>query len=124
MSRSAEERVFPFSCERLGSGLSETIVSSKAAPEILDTKCKSEFKHDFTNPEADARRCLVRKVFVNISQNSEQITCTRVSFLIKLKKLWRQCFLVHFTKFLGIPFFTEHLWWLLFLMGAIWTVLF
>ena len=35
--------------------------------------------------EAVARTCSVKKVFLKISQNSEENTCTRVSFLIKLK---------------------------------------
>ena len=41
--------VFQFSWERLGKGLWETIVSSKAVPEVLDMKYRSEFKHGFTN---------------------------------------------------------------------------
>ena len=28
-------------------------------------------------------------------------------------RLWRSCFLVNFAKFLGTPFVTEHLQWLL-----------
>ena len=49
MSRSAGRRVFLFSWERLGRGLWETIVSSKAVVEVLDMKYRSEFKHGFTN---------------------------------------------------------------------------
>ena len=59
---------------------------------------------------ADARkvgsshpRCSVKKVFLEISQNLQENTCGRVSFLIKL----------HFAKFLRTPSFIEHLWWLL-----------
>ena len=33
--------------------------------------------------EPVARRCSVRKVFLEISQNSQKNTCARVSFLIK-----------------------------------------
>ena len=29
------------------------------------------------------------------------------------KRLWHRCFPVNFVKFLRIPFFIEHLWWLL-----------
>ena len=29
------------------------------------------------------------------------------------KRLWHRCFPVSFVKLLRIPFFTEHLWWLL-----------
>ena len=33
--------------------------------------------------EAVVRRCSVKKVFLEISQNSQENTCARVSFLIK-----------------------------------------
>ena len=64
------------------------------------------------------------KVFLEISQNSQENTCARVSFLIKLqappaalskKRPWHRRFPVKFSKFLKTPFFTEHLWWLLFI---------
>ena len=29
------------------------------------------------------------------------------------KRLWHRCFPLSFPKFLGTPFLTEHLWWLL-----------
>ena len=48
--------------------------------------------------ETVARRCSVKKIFLENSQNSQENTCARVSF---------------FVKFLRIPFLTEHLWWLL-----------
>ena len=35
--------------------------------------------------EAVARRCSVKKVFLEISQNSQENTCAKVSFLIKLQ---------------------------------------
>ena len=35
--------------------------------------------------EAVAQRCSVKMVFLEISQNSQESTCTRVSFLIKLQ---------------------------------------
>ena len=38
-------------------------------------------------PEAVVRRCSVKKVFLEISQNSQENTCARVSFLIKLQAL-------------------------------------
>ena len=70
--------------------------------------------------EAVARRCSVKKVFIEISQNSRENTCSRVSFLIKLpawgpatlllkKRLWHKCFPLNFAKFLRTPFLTEHL---------------
>ena len=66
--------------------------------------------------------CSVKKVFKEISQNSQENICDRVSFLIKLqpepatlfkKRLWHRCFPVNFAKFLRTPFLTEHLQWLL-----------
>ena len=57
-------------------------------------------------------------MLLEISQNSQENTCARVSFLIKLqasacnfikKKLWHSCFLVNFVKFIRTPFVTEHL---------------
>ena len=72
--------------------------------------------------EAVVQRCSVKKVFLEISQNSQENNCARVSFLIKLqarpatllkKKLWHSCFPVNFVKFLRTPFYKEHLWWLL-----------
>ena len=73
--------------------------------------------------EAVAQRCSVKKVFLLISQNSQENTCARVSFLIKLqtrglqlyqkKRIWHSCFPVNFAKFLKTPFLREHLRWLL-----------
>ena len=37
-------------------------------------------------------------------------------FLNKVAGLWRWCFPVNFTKFLRLPFFIEHLRWLLLLI--------
>ena len=42
--KSAGGMVFLFSWERLGGGLLETIVFSKAVPEVLNMKYRSEFK--------------------------------------------------------------------------------
>ena len=38
------------------------------------------------NPEAATRSVLCKKLFLEISQNSQENTCTRVSFLIKLQQ--------------------------------------
>ena len=38
-----------------------------------------------SSSEAVAQRCFVKKVFLEISQNSQENTCARVSFLIKLQ---------------------------------------
>ena len=73
----------------------------------------------FENIEAVVQRCSVKKVLLEISQNSLENACARVSYLIKLpatllnKILSHKRFLVNFVKFLRRPFHIEHLWWLL-----------
>ena len=71
--------------------------------------------------ETTTRGVLWKKVFLEISKNSQENTCAKVSFLIKLqaycnfikKRLWHRCFPVNFAKFLRTPFLTKHLRWLL-----------
>ena len=84
----------------------------------------SEFS-DTVIKEAAVQRCSVKKVFLEISQNSQENTCAKISFLIKLQALglrpttllkkifWHRCFPVNFAKFLRTPSFIEQLWWLL-----------
>ena len=52
-------------------------------------------------------RCSVKKVFLEILQNSQENICARVSFLINCM------FSCEFCEISKTPFFTEHLWWLL-----------
>ena len=60
-----------------------------------------------------SRGVLFKKVFLEISPNSQENTYASVSFLIKLpaccnflkKRLWHRCFPVNFVKFLRTPFF-------------------
>ena len=61
--------------------------------------------------KAVAKSCSIKKAFLKISQNLQEIACARVSFL--KKRLWHRCFLVNFAKFLRTSFLTEHLRWLL-----------
>ena len=65
--------------------------------------------------EGGVQRCSVKMVFLKISQNSQEITSARVSFLINFikKETLAQLFLVNFAKFLRIPSPTEHFPWLL-----------
>ena len=77
---------------------------------IHATLMRDNYKSSLT--EAVVQTFSVKKVLLESSQNSRENTCARVSFLIK-KKLWHWCFAVNFTKFLRIPFLTEHLHWLL-----------
>ena len=63
--------------------------------------------------ETVAKRCSIKKVFLEISQNSPENICARVSILLKQKRFWRRYFPVKFAKILRTPFLTEHLQWLL-----------
>ena len=47
--------------------------------------------------------CSIKKMFLEVSQNSQENICARVSFLIK-KRLWHRCFPTNFAKFLRTPF--------------------
>ena len=67
--------------------------------------------------EAVAQRCSVKKMFLKVSQNSQENICARDCFLIKsglrpatlLKKsLWHRCFPADFMKFLRTPFFLKN----------------
>ena len=77
------------------------------------------------DPEAVARRCSIKKVFLEISQNSQENICATVSFLIKLqasacnfikKKTLAQAFSCEFCEISKNTFFTERLRWLLLLI--------
>ena len=66
--------------------------------------------------EAVAQRCSVKKVFLEISQNSQENTCATVSLRsapLLQKRLWHKRFPVNFAKFLRTPFLKKHLQWLL-----------
>ena len=70
--------------------------------------------------EAVAQRCSVKEVFLQISQNSQENTCARVSFLRKpqacnfiKKETLAQVFSCEFCKISKNTFFIEHLWRLL-----------
>ena len=70
-------------------------------------------KHHHTNTQTEAgtRGVLKKNVYLQISQNSQENTCARVSLLIKLrpatllkKTLWQRFFPVNFKKPLRTPF--------------------
>ena len=69
--------------------------------------------------EATTGGVLLEKVFLEISLYSQEKTCARASFLIKLpatflkRRLWHRCFPLNFAKFLRTSSLTEHLRWLL-----------
>ena len=62
--------------------------------------------------EAVVQRSSVKKLFLEISQNPQEYTYARASFLIKLQAIGLK-FPMKFVKFLRTPFFIEHLLWLL-----------
>ena len=83
---------------------------------LLGTICARKFEIGRNSHH----RCSVRKIFLENLQNSQENTCARVSFLIKLqafrfirKQTLAQVFSCEFCEFSKNTFFTEHLWWLL-----------
>ena len=58
-------------------------------------------------------------MFLEISQNSQENTCARVSFSTKFVFL---CFPMNFAKFLVTPLLTEHLRWVL-LQAKTWCLI-
>ena len=64
--------------------------------------------------EAVVQRCSVKKVFLNISQNSQENTFARLSTRNFIKKeTLVQVFSCELFEILRTPFFIEHLRWLL-----------
>ena len=76
-----------------------------------DKPMKAEFtplKLEYT--EVVVRRFSVKKVFLEISENSQENTCARGRPATLLKKsVWNRGFPVNFAKFLRASFFTQHL---------------
>ena len=64
-------------CERLLLVSDMFIVVSKTTVEKI--------QNYYRNTEAVVQMCSVKKVFLEISQNSQENTCARASFLIKLQ---------------------------------------
>ena len=75
-------------------------------------------------PEAAIQRCSIKKgVLENFAKFTEKHLCQSLFFnkvagrplpaTLLIKRLWRRCFPVDFTKFLRTPFLMEHLRWLL-----------
>ena len=74
-----------------------------------------KYKINWLMSEAATRGVLCKKAFLEISQNSQENTCTRASFSATLlkKRLRHMCFPVNFAKVLRTHFLKKHLWWLL-----------
>ena len=103
-------------CVLLGNGIARAV----SFYEFLVFLC--QFVAKSISFRSSHQSCSVEKLFLEILQNPQKITCGRVSFnkvanlkpatLLK-KRLWHRPFHVNFVKYLRTPFFTEHLWWLL-----------
>ena len=52
----------------------------------------------YCSPEAAAQRCFVKKVFLQISQNSQENTCARNCFLIKKNSEIQKSSLIHLRR--------------------------
>ena len=57
------------------------------------------------------KRCCIKKVYLQISQKSQENICARASFLIK--RLWHRCLPMDFAEFLRTYFFQNTPWRLL-----------
>ena len=75
--------------------------------EFYCNKCFSKNIPEKQEEEAVVQRCSVKKVFLKISQNSQENSCARL-FLNKEDS----CTSEKLEKFLRTSFFTEHLRWL------------
>ena len=72
---------------------------------------------EFRSTEAVVQMCSVKRLFLKISQNVQENTCARISFLINLqapatllkKETGARVFSCEFSKILKNIFFTEHL---------------
>ena len=66
--------------------------------DIVEITASSVFSVFLVSNVHSHQRCSKKKVFLKISQNSQENTCDRVSFLIKLQALWTTASL--FSNFL------------------------
>ena len=80
--------------------LVELLLDLKTASYINKICNNSYVVYKFRSSHPD---CFVKKMFLEISQNSQENTCVRVSFLLK-KRPWHRCFPLNFAKFLRTPF--------------------
>ena len=59
--------------------------TSECSPNVICVKSVVKYEAMTQNSEAATRGVLWKKVFLEISQNSQENTCVRVSFSIKLQ---------------------------------------
>ena len=62
-------------------------LTSQSIHQRPTSHCVNTFLNIIIASEAVAQKCSVIKVFLKILQNSQENTCARVSFLIKLQTL-------------------------------------
>ena len=73
--------------------------------DLLISEIMLEFEFTFsTNSRSSNLRCSIKKVFLEISQNSQENICARDLKKNLKKNLWHRCFPVNFAKFLRTPF--------------------
>ena len=81
------------------------------------SKAAKTISYIFTNSKSSRPELFCKKdILWNFAKFTGNDLCQSLFFrpatLLK-KSLWHRCFPMNFTKFLRIPFFTEHLRWLL-----------
>ena len=76
---------------------------------VTPTFGRQYFRRLFLLTETVVKRCSVKKVLLEISQNLQENTCARISFFDKVAGLRPK----NFAKFLRTPFPTEQFRWLL-----------
>ena len=95
---------------KIYAGLSEEVIYVLhifQGRQIKPIQCSEYFSTKF---KSSHRRCSLKKVFLEISQNSQENTCATVHFFNKVaglllkKRLWHRRFPVSFVKFLRTPF--------------------
>ena len=99
------DQTFIFSNERLCKPFSLVLLFPFEAHKNFSEKVC--IVQTFKVAEAVAQRCSVKKVLLEISQNSQENICARVSFLIKLQAEKRDSgwgVFMNSAKFLGTPF--------------------
>ena len=64
------------------------------------------------NLKAVAKKCSVKRVFLEITQNSQENTCGRVSFLTKLQ-VSRFVLLFYLVKYVDTAFMLKKVHWVL-----------
>ena len=88
-------------------------------------KFEKSFRFCKQETEAVVRRCSIKKVFLEIWQNSQENNCPRESFLIKLQAIKKdslaQVFSCGFCEISKDTFFIEHLRWLPLINISLWA---